>query len=177
MAAGLPAKVVSLALLAQITFASATKYVWSGPGPLVYGGNTFEGVGDYAQAGPVVEGVDVGAQGTTVGLSGIDNSLLTECLSDIRLGAPAKLQLAVMNGPQPLGTPYPLFSGQVDKPGISIGRDTSTIMLALENRLVNLQRPGNKRYTTNDQHLVFPSDTAFVWVPILNDVDLKWGVS
>lgn len=102
-------------------------------------------------------------------------SLLYEALNDIRMGAPAKIWYGLMSGGSLLGTPYLIFSGTVDKPTVKVSAKTSTITLALENRLVNLQRANQRRYTAADQHLSYPTDMAFSWVEALNDQALRWG--
>lgn len=102
-------------------------------------------------------------------------SLIYEALGDIRPGAPAKIWYGLMSGGAFLGTPYLIFSGQVDKPTLKTGVETSSITIALENRLVNLQRPNARRYTAADQRLYFPTDSAFNFVEILNDMALVWG--
>jgi hypothetical protein len=117
----------------------------------------------------------VHAYGTKVGLSGIDPILLSESLTDIQLGAPATISLALLdtNG-NILGTPYTLFSGVVDQPTVQPGVKTITIDLALETKLANLSRASNRRYTSADQQLYYPADHFFDWVPQLNDLALKW---
>src|SRR6185437_16629012 len=75
------------AVLAMLTFRSQTSYAWSGIGSLVWGGNTFLGMGSFADIGSIGEGTDVQADGTTLTLSGIDSNLLAECMTDIQLGA------------------------------------------------------------------------------------------
>ncbi|MGA8109355.1 MAG: hypothetical protein WB974_07955, partial [Acidobacteriaceae bacterium] len=71
--------------------------------------------------------------------------------------------------------PYLIFSGTVDKPTVEISGKTMSITLALENKLVNLQRACQRRYTAADQHLAYPDDIGFNWVEILNDIALRWG--
>ena len=175
MQSALLAGVLVPAFLAQLTFASSTEYVWTGYGPLTYGGNTYQGIGSLAGLGSIKEGTTVQADGTTVSLSGIDPTLYGECMSDIQLGAPATIWFALLNNGQVIGTPYRLFQGLVDKPTVTTGADTITISLALENKLVNLQRPSARRYTAADQHMKYSDDTAFNWVEVLNDIALRWG--
>jgi hypothetical protein len=164
------------AILAAITFRSGVSYVWSGTGSLVYAGNTYLGVGSLGSIGVISEGVDVEAKGTTIALSGIDLALLGDCLDDIEAGAPATLSMALLDENRVmLGVPYPLYAGTVDKVTINIGAETISISLALENRLTNLQRATNRRYTAADQALAYPTDMAFNWVEILNDIALRWG--
>lgn len=102
-------------------------------------------------------------------------SLLYEALNDIRMGAPAKIWYGLMASGALLGTPYLIFSGTVDKPTIRVDDKSNTITIALENRLVNLQRANQRRYTSADQKLAYPDDMAFDWVETLNDIALRWG--
>lgn len=169
--------VVCPLILAQITFKSQTVFCWSGTGTLVWDGHDFLGVGSMGEVGSIVEGVDVEAHGLSIGLSGIDPVLKAECLTDIQQGAPAKLWFALADPATGaiLGTPYLFFSGAVDKPVLSIGGQTIGISLALESRMVNMQRANNRRYTSADQRLTYPTDSAFAWVEQLNDLALIWG--
>jgi hypothetical protein len=63
----------------------------------------------------------------------------------------------------------------VDKPHISTGATTITVSLALENRLANLQRASARLWTAADQNIEYPTDSAFNWVEVLNDISLRWG--
>ncbi|MGC1781753.1 MAG: hypothetical protein WA708_04480 [Acidobacteriaceae bacterium] len=175
MAAALPAPLIQPVALALLTFKSATKYVWSGVGDFAYGGNTYAGVGSFGKVGAIAEGSTVHADGTTVTLSGIDSSLLTESLTDVQLGAAAQIWFGLMASGALIGSPYLIFSGTVDKPTVEISGKTMSITLALENKLVNLQRACQRRYTAADQHLAYPDDIGFNWVEILNDIALRWG--
>ena len=176
-APGLSAGVIVPAFFASLTFASGTYYAWSGYGPYTWNGQTFLGVGQLAEVGKVKEGTDVRAEGMTLKLSGIDAALLGDCLNDIVALAPATVWLGLFNNStgQLLGTPATLFDGLVDVPTVTPGTSDISISLALENRMVLLQRASCRRYTTADQHMAYPDDTAFGWVESLNDQALIWG--
>jgi hypothetical protein len=164
------------AFLLVISFRSQTIHCWSGVGNLVYGGNTYIGVGDLGRIDAITEGSDVEAYGTSVTLSGIDPVLLAECLTDIQLGAPATIYFALIDGNGSiLGTPYPLFVGTVDQPTMQIGTKTVSISLALENKLANLLRANQRRYTNADQQIYYPGDTGLSMVEELNDQALLWN--
>lgn len=176
--AALSAGYVEPVHLVQLTFFSQTEYIWSGTGDLAWNGNAFKGVGSLGELGDVTESTEVKASGTSVRLSGIDPVFLAEALTDIWLGGPAYRWLgAVVPGTRTLiGTPYPLFVGQVDKPKVYNGPEARTIDLALETRFINHARPTNRRYTSADQAaLGYPDDTGFRWVPITSDMALRWG--
>ncbi len=163
-------------VLVMLTFKSGTRYVWTGIGTLVWNAQSFIGIGSAGSVGAISEGTEVTAAGTTVGLSGIDPVLQAECLTDIQLGAPAKIWFGLMTARGVLvGSPYLVFSGLVDKPTFSIAPETLSISLALESRLVDLSRASQRRYTAADQHRNYPDDTGFNWVEILNDISLRWG--
>jgi hypothetical protein len=175
MLASLTSNAIIPALLAKLVFRSGTEYVWNGNGNLVYGGNTYRGVGSLGKIGRITEGSDVHAYGTTISLSGIDPALLAESLTDIQLGAPAVLYFALLDASgNILGTPYPVFSGVVDKPVISPGLKEITISLSLETKLANLARATNRRYTSADQGQYYPNDFSFNWVEVLNEQGLRW---
>ena len=162
--------------MAAITFHTQTIYCWTGVGNLVYGGNTYTGVGDFGKLDKITEGSDVEAYGTTITLSGIDPLILSECLTDIQLGAPVTIYLAFLDGNGNIfGTPYPLFVGTVDQPTISVSTETLSISLALENKLANLLRANQRRYTNADQQIYYPGDTGYIWVESLNDQALVWN--
>lgn len=175
MLGGLLSNAIAPCFLVDLTFTTGPAYIWSGVGNLTWNNRLYVGVGSLGSIGDVVESTEVRADGTTLTLSGIDSTLMNDCLNDIQIGAPATIWFALLSSGQILGAPYPLFVGTVDKPTIQVGPDTITVSLALENRLLTLQRPTNRRYTAADQHIAYPDDIGFNWVEILNDIALRWG--
>lgn len=183
LAAALDAKVVVPFVLGEIRFKSGRANAWSGIGDLSWDGKTWLGLGALLEVGSVTEGTAVEAQGTTVTLAGIgkafgSSTMVEEALTDIRLGASAKLWFGLISTTTGaiIGTPYMYFSGTVDKPTVVTDPEAGTsITLALENRLINLQRASNRKYTSADQRLEFPDDMFFDWVEILQDIALREG--
>lgn len=160
--------------LLDLQLVSGTDYAWSGIGSVFWNGNTYAGVGSFGSVGDVSESCEANADGTTVGLSGIDSTLLNDTLNDIQQGAPATLWLALFSAGTIL-TAYPLFGGTVDKPTVGIGPDTLSIALNLETKMANMQRPTNRRYTAADQRNYFPNDSGFSWIEVDCSIALIWG--
>jgi hypothetical protein len=176
MLAGLVSGNISPVYLADLTFTSGVYHVWSGVGNLSWNGNVYQGVGDLGNVSDVVEGLSASrTDGMTLTLSGIDTTLLNDCMADVQVGAPVYIWYGLFSEGQILGAPAELFGGIIDKPSIQIGPDTMTISLALETRMMMFKRPTARRYTTADQRRLYPTDTGFNWVEILNDIALRWG--
>jgi hypothetical protein len=177
LAAALAAGEIQPFFMALLSFKTSQECVWTGVGNIVWNGQTFTGVGSFAKIGTIQEGDNVQAYGTTVTLSGIDPVLLGDCMTEMVPGAQATLWLGCLSGGVILGTPYQLFSGTMDQPTVSVGVDTISITLALETKMLDLQRASNRRYTQADQRLYYPTDTGFAGVEVLNDQADIWGAS
>ena len=164
-------------LFAAITFSTGTQYMWSGLGNYAWNGQAWKGLGDLCGVTPYQEGTEVTAQGIIVSLSGIDNTLLGDCLYDIQLGLPATVWLGLVdsNTMQLIGQPVVYFGGVVDAPKFSIGPEKSMISLALETNFLRLQQGQRLRLTASDQRRLYPDDTGLNWVPALNDMALVWA--
>lgn len=163
--------------LVTLTFKSKTEYVWNGIGTLTYGGNAYKGVGSLGKFSGVQEGVEVKADGTSVTLSGIDADLFDECVTDIQPNLAAQVLFSAWDivAGGLIGTPYPLFVGQIGDADVNVDGETISITLRLENKMIQLQRATNRRYTSADQNIPYPDDSGFAHVEILNDVALRWG--
>ena len=163
-----------------ITFASQTFNLWTGYGTLDYNGVIFQGTGDLGKIGSLSEGTTVEAKGTTITLSGINQAILQESITDVQIGAPVIVYFgAVAFGTTtPVGALNILFQGLVDKPQVTFGPEGDcSITINLESHLIRLSSGTQRHYTSADQRLRFPTDTIFMGVESLNDLSLKWGSS
>jgi hypothetical protein len=68
-----------------------------------------------------------------------------------------------------------LFTGYIDQMNIDEGPDTSTIVLAIESRLIDLERERIFRYTDQNQKARFPNDKGLEFVEDLQDKQFNWG--
>jgi hypothetical protein len=154
MQAALAAPVVRLALLAALQFGDGTQYVWTGLGPITWGGMTFTGVGDLGDIGSISEDSSVEAHGVVLSLSGIPSAMVSEVLFETRVLRTAQIWLALFDSTGALiADPFMSYQGKMDAPEIEDGGDTCTITIGLENVLVDLNRPCYRRYTDEDQQM------------------------
>lgn len=159
-------------------FVSGPVYIWNGLGTIVWNSQTWVGTGNLVTISSVSEGTDISAKGITLTLSGVDSNLLAKCLGEVRQNNPVQLWLGFLdsNG-SVIADPYQSFSGHMDTATINEGVITSTIDLTLENALIDMNRPLERRWTHDDQKIDYPTDNGFVWVTAIQTWNGVWGKS
>lgn len=164
-------------MLAQIGTASADVLVWTGVGNLTWNSLTFLGVGNFGGISTVEETSDLKAAGLTFSLSGVPSSMISIALGSMRYGRTVNLWFGLFDITTDalIEDPYLMFSGLTDVPAIDEGAEASVISLSAENRLIDLERPRVRRYTTEDQKIDDASDLGFEFVPILQEKEIIWG--
>jgi hypothetical protein len=70
--------------------------------------------------------------------------------------------------------PILCYAGRMDQPTILEGTDTSTISISVENRLSDLQRRIERRFTDRDQRLEYPADTGLAYIAWTMDWNGAW---
>ena len=58
---------------------------------------------------------------------------------------------------------------------ISDEGDTSKISITVENKLITLEKPVDRRYTDQDQKNLFTGDRGLEYVDSLQDKEIMWG--
>jgi len=172
------ARQIRCALFAELHFLSSIERVWSGYGPLAWNGYPWLGLGTLGQVSMITEDTQLNAQTFTISLSGVDNRLLSEALTEVRQGLPVKFWLAFFdNAGNIVDAPILCYAGRMDQPTILEGTDTSTISIAVENRLSDLQRRIERRFTDRDQRLEYPADTGLAYIAWTMDWNGAWGTT
>lgn len=178
MAAAVIAPVVTPILLCQFDFDGGTVRFWTGIGTLTWGGLDFIGSGNLIGFGAIKEVADNSAQGTSFTLNGIPSALLATALTESYQGRAAQLWLgAFSSGGGLIADPYLIFGGRMDVMSISDGGDTGSITLTAENRLIDLNRSRERRYTPEDLAIEFPADNSLRFVAALQNAQIVWGAA
>lgn len=97
MATEFSARSLQPILLAQLEFDSATLYMWSGLGDLVWDGNTYIGAGNLINVSTIEESQNLEAKGIVCSLSGIPSTLVAIALGERSRGRPFRLWLGAIN--------------------------------------------------------------------------------
>jgi hypothetical protein len=157
-------------------FSSGWIRVWSGPGTLTWDGKDWSGVGDFMSVSPMSETGTVSATGITVGLSGIPSDLISVVYNEARQGKIGKVYIGAFDSTGAIvADPYMAFAGKLDVPTDSDDGESAKITITYETRLIDLERPRERRFTPESQKIDYPDDEGFAFVAPLQDAQLTWG--
>lgn len=162
--------------LFEAEFVTGWLRLWTGLGPIAWNGQTWTGAGNLVGVSAITETSDSRAVGITISLSGMPSSLIALALTEARQGKIGRVYLGFINAAGAvIADPYKSFEGRLDVPEIADQGDTCTISISYESRLIDLERPRERRYTGEDQRLDYPTDRGFDNVPGLQDAVILWG--
>ena len=167
-------------LAVELEFSTGTLRFWNGYGDLTMtaGGssNTFTGLGDLLGVSPISESDQIEAIGASLSLTGIKSSFISTALTGNYTNRNASIFFGVFDtSKNVIADVYTLFKGKMDIMKIDEGSESATITLNLENRLIVLDRPLNRRFTHEDQQERFSGDLGLEFVPDLQDKEIIWG--
>src|SRR3990167_3723798 len=177
MDAAIVAGTVRPALFYEGEFASSQFLrLWTGVGQIDWDGHTWTGGGHLLVITPLEERRDVKAIVFTVSVSGMPSANISLALASVRQNKPGNLWLGLFNAAGALiADPYQPRNGRFDVAGIDDDGQTCTIAAQYEDRLVDLDRARERRYTHEDQQIDWPGDLGFEYVESLQDMQLLWG--
>lgn len=173
---GLEDDILDIALAVEMSFSSQstdTLRFWSGLGDITIDGETYVGSGAVLQAKPSGESNGVNAKGATILLSGIDQSITNDVIALPYQNRPAKIITGFkVSGAYEWIT---VFRGFMDTITITEDGTTSNVEVKCENRLIDMLRARERRYTQEDQQIEFPSDQGLNFVHEMKQKKIVWG--
>lgn len=171
--------------------------MWTGQGTLVLEDETeWIGLGQLLSISSIEETSEMAVKGATITLSGIPSELLSLALSTPYQGRIAKIYFGTFQqgsilqetgnyillegggriNLESMSTGFnELFSGYMDQMNIEEAGDTATIEMAVENKLIDLERARVARFTSGYQKSVYPGDLGCDFIEDLQDKKLPWG--
>ena len=170
-----------------------TLRLWSGIGELTHGGVVFYGTSTLLAVSEIEETAQISARGASLTLSGVPSSVVALALSEPYQGRTAKIYFGLYNNTtSTVGTTFvtqdnatkvyfeslvEVFVGYMDQMKIEESGETTTIQLLIENKLIDLERPRNSRFTSEFQKATYPTDKGFDFVESMQDLVINWGRS
>lgn len=167
----------------KIGYSSDQLRIWTGYHTISIDSEDYIGGGTLIQLDSVNESADIKATGITVSLSGLDSSILSSAITQVANGVPAELYFGVLTtsgsgasaSTTVVDTPYLLFEGFLDEINIADTGDTSDISFTIENKMVILEKPVDRRYTDQDQKNLFPGDKGLEFIADIQLKAIAWG--
>lgn len=138
-------------------------------------GEVFLGIGNFGGVGEVKEDVNLGANGISLMLSGVDTNLISTALQESYQGRAATILFGLCDeGWNLLADPTTVFAGRMDTMSITSGSE-ATISMSCENRLAVWDKSRNLRYNAETQKLFFAADKGFEFVEQAAEKEIFWG--
>ena len=163
----------------KMNFTSGTLLLATTYADLVIGGNTYLGSGNILSVAPITETSDTRASGLEISLNGLDTSILSAGLTEDTQGMVVEVYFGVLtttdNADVIVNTPYQIFSGFIDSMVLEENGEESSLKFTVENKLITLEIPTDRRYTDQDQDNFYPGDKGCNFVTSLQDKSVAWG--
>lgn len=150
--------------------------LWTGLGTLSYEGNDWAGAGSLLSVSTVEETSDLGVRGAVLSMSGVPTEIIALALTEPYQGRICNLYFGI-NPDSAQTSLLKIFSGYMDQMNIQEDVESSTIELAVENKLIDLERARTSRFTSAYQKSVYPGDLGLDFVEDLQDKEIVWGRS
>lgn len=171
MAAALAQESVTLFYAIELLFDSGAVRIWTGYGDKIINGQTYTGAGILLNIDGIAEVADLSASGINITLSAISSSVISLALQENYQGRVARVYFGVDG----VANALEVFSGFMDVMTIEHSGETIRVTLSVESKLVTLQRPNTRRYTSENHQIRHPGDTFFDHVTKLQDKEIVWG--
>ena len=157
-------------------FSSGPVRVWTGVGPITWGGFTWTGIGNLGTITAIEEGATVEARGITVTLTGFDTNLLGKILGEFQKEKQCLIYLGAFDSNNVLSpTPVVAFAGAMDDPRVAGDAKNAGISINIESRLLDMNVAVDRRYTDADQQIDYPGDRGFEFVNSIQELTIYWG--
>jgi hypothetical protein len=160
----------------EAQFDTDTVRLWTGIDDITINSNTYTGAGSLLSISGVEDNFELKSTGLTVSVSGMNEEVLGYALSENYQNRFLTLFLGyVMGGSNEVSGVMTLFKGRMTELAVSDSTEGANILVNAENRLVDLKRPSNLRYTKNSQKYIDANDTGYNRVNSIQDMEIVWG--
>lgn len=175
VAAELAAATLRPVLFYEGEFSGGTLRLWTGVATISWNSQSWTGAGNLLGVSEIAETSGIQANGVTVSLSGMNTAVIAAALDQAQQGLTGRVWLGVMDAAGAvIADPFLAFEGRLDVPEISDNGDSCTVAISYESRLIDLERPRERRITHEDQQIDYPGDLGRQYVAELQDKALLW---
>lgn len=153
----------------------STIRVHSYVGDIVWGSQTWTGVGTFGGIDVIEEGEQVSPYALTMTMTGIDTTLAPEAIAGELDQAPVTIYFGMLDeGAALLADPIEWWSGIADATDIVASRENGAISITCESNLANFTRINGALFSAEDLRAEYPGDTFFTYLPNMQDIVIEW---
>ena len=150
--------------------------IWTGNDDLVINSETYTGAGALLSISSIEDTLDLKPTGISISLSGMDSDVLNMALTENYQNRDISVFMGfLMGGSNEVAGVLKVFAGRMMSLSIDDEIDGATVGIEAENRLIDLERPSNLRYTAESQKFIDSTDTSLNRVQQLQDKQIAWG--
>ena len=166
----------SIFLAVKAEFDTSDIMLWSGIGDIVINSQTYNGAGQLLSVGNAEDTFELKSTNMSISITGMDTTVLGFALTETYQNRPITVFLGyLMGGTNEVAGTLTLFKGRMTNLTITDAPEGANINIDAENRLVDLDRPCNFRYTKESQNFLHSGDTSLNRVASLQDKQIVWG--
>ena len=150
--------------------------IWTGNDDLTINSETYSGAGTLLSISNMEDTLDMKPSGISIALSGMDADVLNMALTENYQNRDISVFMGfLMGGSNEVAGVLKVFAGRMVSLEVDDDVDGATVSISAENRLIDLERPSNLRYTAESQQFVDSNDTSLNRVQQLQDKQIAWG--
>lgn len=165
----------SIIIGVKIEFDTSTIRLHTGLGDLSINSETYNGAGSLLSISEIEDDSELASKGLSISLSGMDQTVLDYALTENYQNRPITLHMAFLQGNTDVAGEFIIFKGRITNMTVNDSTSGATIALSAENRLTDLERPSNLRYTSESQKFLFSGDKGMDFVASLQTAEFNWG--
>ena len=169
-------------LFARMSFSSGVQRLHTEIGPRtavhpIFGSESYIGIGDFGgMTSDIKETISVSPESINIAISGVSSVFVDIALDDDYYRRDIELMFGFDDPDGVLvDDPVIVYSGFMDKAGISVGQGKAEITLTCESRATNLQKASDLRFSDEDLQAAFNGDLAGEYIFRMADLVLNWG--
>jgi len=163
--------------LCSVETSGGTVYMTDAYRDVVYGANTYLKAGHFLAFSDIEESAEVMVANVTISLSGVDQSNISNFLSNNYIDRAVKIYLGFLDASSTLvADPILIFEGRIDSPAIEEDPSggSSVVSVRATNSWVDFNRRTGRRANHAEQQIYFPGDKGFEFASEVVH-EIYWG--
>lgn len=165
--------------LCKIVFSGSTVYMTDAYKAVEWDSQTWVAMGHFLSFSDIEETGGVEVSSCTVGLSGVDQSYISLFLNNEFIDREVSIWKGFLDSSMSvISNPVLIFSGRVNRPGISENPDDGTCTVSVEasSHWVDFQRIPGRHTNNTEQQIHYPGDLGFEYASDKTR-QMKWGTA